>query len=365
MEPVFGRFSVLCDARGALLFARLVEGPRLEVLATDVAFRADLSEPDMLNFRTRGTRQNPKIDVIALLLAIPSTSWELLPDNASESPSEENESRSARLFLRCTDRAELELHVSLTLARIGSYAILQEIHQAMFSTVAALEATIREAGGEKNSNFLDDKQLSSPSLRHVKDLLLPLTSMGQAVDNMASFRRAAAANVLLQGNRSFAVALTASNVRKDILAQRRARKEEEDRKKKMQRELVRQAKKRSELAKSRTVLTLPAPKKRKKTLFEVETPNEVTNDDKDRMQEAKEELTAPEGASVVRGETLRKEQHASNEKLETSHASNQPQNETHAVEGKGHGTGMASAQVPPTSRPPPAKKRKKRLRSLV
>lgn len=367
MEPVFGRFSALQNANGDFLFLRLVKGPQLEVLATDVAYRAKLLEHvRMPGLSIHSKSHTAGLRLIALLLAIPSTSWEIDPETLKRSYAENCERNHADLHLRCRDKAGLEIFVIVRMTQVSAKEILQEMHQSMFAAITALDATVRDAGGEKNSTFLDEKHLVIPSIVSVRDLLIPIMSRGQPVQTQAAFRKAAAADARLQGNRAFVIAATAADVRNEILGQRQARKEAEARKKNRQRELLREAKKRAELQKARKEQSLPVARKRKKSLFTTE----------------EEEVPAPAPDAALRAikaepfvvEPVEQGGNRSNNRVENPVPGQRlpGANKRLPIQGQNQpgdaigDTALVSVgQVPSDTVPKVPKKKKKRLRALV
>lgn len=268
MQPALGRFHSIPDGSGGLLFARLREGATLEVLATDIAFRTKLFDSKR-TAQVRGRKQPPSLELIALLLTIPSTTAALVQNGEGLTPLSTDLGKVVSLQLRCKDRSGVELVVTADMEPTPAKRILQEMHESLFSAIVALEATVRDAGGEKHSNFLDEKRNESPTLETIKTSLLPLAIRGQPVEAQAVFRRAAAADARMQGNRAFVVADAAGRVRAELLEQRRARKEAEMLKKKRERELLRAAKRKHEMMKAAKGKPVPVAKRRKKSLFAV------------------------------------------------------------------------------------------------
>lgn len=268
MQPAFGRFHSIPHASGRLLFVRLTEGSTLEVLATDIAFRTKLFDSKR-PAQVRGKKQPPSLELIALLLIIPSTTALLVQNGEMLELSSDDLGKDVSLQLRCKDRSGVELVVTANMEPMPAKRILEEMHESLFSAIVALEAIVRDAGGEKHSNFLDEKRTESPTLETIKTSLLPLAIRGQPVEAQAVFRRAAAADARMQGNRAFVVADAAGRIRAELLEQRRARKEAEMLKKKREREMLRVAKRKHDMMKAAKGKSVSVGKRKKKSLFAV------------------------------------------------------------------------------------------------
>lgn len=329
------------------------------MLATDVAFRAHLSDRKH-PAKVRGRKQPPSLDLLALLLAIPSTTASLVRTKDGLNPTS--------LQLRCKDRSGVEMVVTAALEPTPAKRILQEMHESLFSAIVALEATVRDAGGEKHSNFLEDKGAQPPSLSTVKTSMLPLVIRGQPVETQAVFRRAAAADARMQGNRAFVVANAAARVRTELLEQRRARKEAEMLKKKRERELLRAAKRKHEMMKAAKGKPAPAVKRRKKSLFEIAEEDSETAPVASNFSTAQTDATASEGkdshARILTSDAVSGSIQPKNRTEETR----QPETlETRKTAVKEEDVTIDAIEPRPSAarRPPLKRKKKKKVRALV
>lgn len=293
MQPSFGRFHSLRSASGENLIARLTPKSALEVLDTDVAYCASLRDVAR-HAKVRGREKPPSVELLALLLAIPSTVAEILRTEGELAWSGEHPGKhSSALQLTCQDRSGVELKITVAIHRIPAKNILKEMHEALFSAVAALEAVVRDASGEKHSHVLTEKDRSKPSLLTVKTASHPLEIHGQAVETRAVFRRAAAADANVRDNRAFVIANAAARARAELLEQRRARKAAERQKKEHEKRLLRNAKRKHEMIKASKGKPALIVKRRKKSLFEIQDDDAPGVPEASNSGAAKLDVTAP------------------------------------------------------------------------
>lgn len=242
MQQVFGRFNALPLTTGGLLFARLLTNTTLQLLHTTTAYTADLSPSAVPPPTIRNSTEPPTAELLSLLLAIPGTTATLLPAEIPQNTIAD----AKRLVLSCTDRAGLELNVTLPLLLVPAKPVLDEVHGSLFAAVVGLEALLREFGGEKDPTVLGGDNGEAVCLETVKNGILPLVVKGESVEKQASFRRASAVDERVQGNRAFVFAHLARGVRNTLLEQRRLRREAETERKRRARDLMKKARKRAE-----------------------------------------------------------------------------------------------------------------------
>lgn len=366
MQPIFGRFHSLRDTSGATLFLRLTSEPALQVLVGDAAYCASLRNP-ISHATVQGRETPPSLKLLALILAIPCTTAEILPIKHEAILTGENrQSKAAGLQLRCIDRSGVELNITITMRPTAARPILDSMHEDLFSAVAALEATVRDTAGEKHSHFLEVHDQERPSLSSVRAALHPLEVGGQSVETQAVFRRAAAADSKIRENRAFVIANAAGRVRAELLEQRWARKEAERKKREREQQLLRNAKRKHEMMmKTAHGKQGPVLKRKKKSLFEIQESDEAIIPEKSQSSAQKPNTTVISERSEKNEEPGSIEQKASQKDVSTTQHESRLQDMTQAVAKEEAELIEKIEPAPTAAKPPSRRKKKKKVRALV
>lgn len=283
------------------------------MLHLDKAYASNIGsdENNLENAIIRGCDHAPSLSILSLILSIPSTKAEIVTSTVPEG--------STCLQLRCKDSRSTELFVSIPLRNAPSAPLLRDLHEAMMTATASLEAAMLEIIGVR---AVEDA--SAKSLAAVEALHAPSIVHGESIEKQSAFRRVAGAEKMFLATRTLAVGRVASVCRTELFDRRRARKTREEARRKRERELVR------------------VPRK-KRGLFDVD----------DAIAPAPEEpLTKPRLQSRPQGDDKTKRKHEDVSKMEDEKKAVETSAETESKEAQ-----RATA--------PPKKKKKRKVLTLV